>query len=136
MLIDSQCYAVKAGVDQEAAEAAVGTILSVIEQEAGPTTVAQLFKQLPGAAELAKQHTVVPGSGGGLLGTISGAVGGDAGLLLAALAQIEATGLDVAQIRKIGEALLAYIKENANPKLVGQIFDAIPGLRDQFGGSA
>jgi hypothetical protein len=45
----------------------------VIQQEADKNVVAQLFKQLPGAAELAQQHVVTAGSGGGLLGTVSGA---------------------------------------------------------------
>jgi hypothetical protein len=126
----------KASVDKGAAETAVGTILSVIQQEADQTVVAQLFKQLPGAAELAQQHVVTVGSGGGLLGTVSGALGGDAGLLVAALAQIEATGLSIQQIKNIGTALLAYIKENASPGLMKQITDAVPALREQFGHGA
>jgi hypothetical protein len=129
--------AAKANVEPEAAETAVGTILSVIQQEGNSTKVAELFKQLPGASELAQKHAVVVGSGGGLLGTLSGVadkvIGGDAGILVAALAQIEATNLSTQQIKNIGTALLAYIKENANPDLVKQIVDAIPGLRDQFG---
>jgi hypothetical protein len=129
--------AAKANVEPEAAETAVGTILSVIQQEGNASKVAQLFKQLPGAADLAQKHAVVVGSGGGVLGTLSGVadkvLGGDAGILVAAMAQIEATNLSVQQIKNIGTALLAYIKENANPDLVKQIVDAIPGLRDQFG---
>jgi hypothetical protein len=129
--------AVKANVDPEAAETAVGTILSVIQQEGNSTEVAELFKQLPGASELAQKHAVVVGSGGGILGSLSGVadkvIGGDAGILVAALAQIEATNLTTQQIKNIGTALLAYIKENANPDLVKQIVDAIPALRDQFG---
>ena len=79
---------------------------------------------------------MVAGSGGGILGTLGGVadkvVGGDAGILLAALAQIEATNLSVSQIKDIGTALLAYFKENANPELVTQIVEAIPSLRDHF----
>ena len=48
-------------------------------------------------------------------------VGGDAGVLVAALAQIEATNLTMPQLKNIGTALLAYLKENANPELVTQI---------------
>jgi hypothetical protein len=59
-------------------------------------------------------------------------VGGDAGILVAALAQIEATNLTVPQIKNIGTALLAYFKENANPKPVNQIVEAIPSLKDHF----
>ena len=78
--------AAKASVDPAVAETAVGTILSVIQQEGDAGKVAQLFQQLPGAAELAQKHAVVAGSGGGLLGTLSGVadkvVGGGAAFWL------------------------------------------------------
>jgi hypothetical protein len=129
--------AAKAVVDPEAAETAVGTILSVIQQEGNAAKVAQLFNQLPGAADLAQKHAVVVGAGGGLLGTLSGVagkvIGDDAGILVAAMAQIEATNLSVQQIKNISAQLSSPIKENANPDLVKQIVDAIPSLRDQFG---
>jgi hypothetical protein len=41
--------------------------------------------------------------------------------------------LSAQQIKNIGTAFLAYVKENANSDLVKEIVDAIPGLRDQFG---
>ena len=73
--------AAKADVDPSAAETAVGTILFVIQREGNATKVDELFDQLPGAAELAQKHQVVAGSGGGILGTLSGVadkvVGGD-----------------------------------------------------------
>jgi hypothetical protein len=132
--------AAKASVDPAVAETAVGTILSVIQQEGDAAKVGQLFQQLPGAAELAQKHAVVAGSGGGLLGTLSGVadkvIGGDAGILVAALAQLEATNLSAQQIKNIGTAFLAYIKENANSDLVKEIVDAIPGLANQFGHQA
>jgi hypothetical protein len=100
--------AVKANIDPEAAETAVGTILSAIQQEGNPAKVTQLFKQLPGAADLAQKRVVVVGSGGGMLGALSGladkVIGGDAGILVAAMAQIETTNLSVPQIKNIGTA--------------------------------
>ena len=128
--------AAKANVDTGAAETAVGTILFVIQKEGNATKVGQLFRQIPGAADLAQKHAVVVGSGGGILGSLSGVadkvVGGDAGLLVAAFAQLEATNLTVPQIKSIGTALLAYLKENADPRLVTEVVDAIPALRDRF----
>lgn len=61
----------KANIDQAAAETAVGTILSAIQQEGDAAKVADLFNQIPGRADLAKQHPVVVGSGGGLGGALS-----------------------------------------------------------------
>jgi hypothetical protein len=129
--------ATRAKIAPDAAETAVGTILFVIQAEGSATKVDELFQQLPGAADLAQKHAVVAGSGGGILGTLSGVadkvVGGDAGMLVAALAQIEATNLTMPQIKNIGTALLAYFKENADPDLVNQIVEAIPSLREYLG---
>ena len=80
-------------IDPAAAETAVGTVLSVIQQEGNPSKVAQLFSDLPGAADLAQKHAVVSGSGtgvGGALSSLAGKfIGADAGVMVAAMAQIE-----------------------------------------------
>ena len=70
---------------------------------------------------------------GGALSSLAGkVVGADAGIIVAALAQIEETKLSMQQIKNIGSALLSYIKDNADPKLVNAIFDEIPSLCDHF----
>jgi hypothetical protein len=90
---------------------------------------------LPGAAELAQKYPVVPGSGGGIGGALSGlaskVIGADAGVMVAALAQIEQTGLSIQQVKNIGGGLLSYI-EDVNPALAKEIFDKIPSLRDHL----
>jgi hypothetical protein len=54
--------AAKANAEPAAAETTVGTILFVIQKEGNASQVAQLFQQIPGAADLAQKHTVVVGS--------------------------------------------------------------------------
>jgi hypothetical protein len=129
--------ATKAGVDPATAETAIGTILSAIQQEGDATKVGQLFNQIPGAADLAQKHAVVVGSGGGVLGTLSGlassVVGKDAGVMVAAIGQLEETNLTMEQIKKIGTAVLSYLKESANPALAKEVVDSIPSLREHFG---
>jgi hypothetical protein len=126
----------KAGVDTSTAETAVGTILSAIQQEGNSTKVGELFNQIPGAADLAQKHAVVIG-GGGMLGSLSSlagsVVGKDAGVLVAAMGQLEETNLTMEQIKKIGAALLIYLKQGANPALAKEVVDSIPGLREHFG---
>ena len=125
----------RSNIDPAAAETAVGTILSVIQQEANSSTVTQLFDHLPGAADLAQKHPVVAGSGtgmGGALSSLAGKfMGANAGIMVAAMAQIEQTGLSMDQIKHIGGGLLSYIKD-ADPALAKQIGDAVPALRDHF----
>jgi Protein of unknown function VcgC/VcgE (DUF2780) len=125
----------RSNIDPTAAETAVGTILSVIQQEGNPSKVAQLFSDLPGAADLAQKHPVVSGSGGGMGGALSSfagkVIGADAGVMVAALAQIEQTGLTLQQIKNIGGGLVSYL-EDANPALAKEILDRVPSLREHL----
>jgi hypothetical protein len=102
--------------------------LSAIQQEGDAAKVGQLFNQIPGAADLAQKHAVVVGSGGGVLGSLSGlassVVGKDAGVLVAAIGQLEETNLTMDQIKKIGTALLSYLKKSANPALAKEVVDS------------
>jgi hypothetical protein len=120
--------ATKASIDPVTAETAVGTILSAIQQEGDATRVGQLFDEILGAADLAQKHPVVVGAGGGVLGSLSGlasnVVGKDAGVLVAAIGQLEETNLTLEQIRKIGTAVLSYTKENTNPALAKEVVDS------------
>lgn len=122
-------------IDPAAAETAVGTILAVIKQEGNSSKVAQLFNSLPGAADLAQKHPVVVGSGGGVGGALSSLagkyIGADAGVMVAALAQIEQTGLSVQQIKNVGGGLMSYL-EDANPTLAKEILDKVPSLREHL----
>jgi hypothetical protein len=133
--------ATKASIDPASAEDAVGTILSAIQQEGDAAKVSQLLNQIPGAAELAQKHVVTVGSANaGILGSLSGlaskVVGQDAGILVAAIGQLEETDLTLPQIKNIGTALLSYLKENANPALAKEVIDSMPALRDRFGRAA
>jgi hypothetical protein len=125
----------RSGIDPAAAETAVGTILSVIQQEGNPSKVAQLFGDLPGAADLAQRHPVASGSGGGVGGVLSGLagklIGADAGVMVAAVAQIEQTGLTLQQIKNIGGGFVSYL-EDTNPTLAKEILDKLPSLRDHL----
>jgi len=122
-------------IDPAAAETAVGTILAVIKQEGNSSKVAQLFNSLPGPADLAQKHPVVVGSGGGVGGALSSLagkyIGADAGVMVAALAQIEQTGLSVQQIKNVGGGLTSYL-EDANPTLAKEILDKVPSLREHL----
>jgi hypothetical protein len=125
----------RSNIDPEAAETAVGTILSVIQQEANPSSVTQLFDHLPGATALAQKHVVVAGSGTGMGGALSSlavkVIGADAGVMVAAVTQIEQTGLTLEQIKNIGGGLLSYIKD-VDPALAKEISDTVPGLREHL----
>ncbi len=125
----------RSNIDPAAAETAVGTILSVIQQEGNSSKVSELFSDLPGAADLARKYPVVSGSGGGVGGALSSLagkfIGADAGVMVAAATQIEQTGLTLQQIKNIGAGLVSYLKD-ANPTLAKEILDKVPSLREHL----
>ena len=60
---------------------------------------------------------------GSLSGLASSVVGKDAGVLVAAIGQLEETNLTMEQIEKIGTAVLSYLKESANPALAKEVVE-------------
>jgi hypothetical protein len=122
-----------AGIAPQTAETAVGIILNVIAQELDPTQASAIFAKLPGASDLAAAHPVQAG-GGGLLGSIAGAVLGNKGAVaMAGLTQLEGLGLSTAQIANLGQTIKAFITKNGGAGALGQIANAIPGLSHIFG---
>ena len=112
--------ATKAGVDPATAETAIGTILSAIQQEGDATKVGQLFNQIPGAADLAQKHAVVVGSGGGVLGSLSGlassVVGKDAGVLVAAIGQLEKSNPAWSRLKRLARPCSLISKKAPIPR--------------------
>jgi len=125
----------RSNIDPTAAETAVGTILSVIQQEGDQAKVTKLFDRIPGATELAQKHAVVAGSGSGLGGALSSLagkfVGANAGVMVAAVAQIEETGLTLQQAKNVGGGLLSYLND-VDPTLAKEVLDKVPGLREHL----
>ena len=131
----------KTSIDQPTTEKVVGTILSVIQHEVDAATVEPWFAKLPGADQLAQQYDVMraaPASGGGgLLGSLQsalgGILGGKAGALVNGVAQLESTGLSMAQIQQAAATLIQQAKTAAGPQLTSQVLDSVPGLKSQLG---
>ena len=77
------------------------------------------------------------GSGGGLLSSLEGAVGGvlgeKAGALINGIAALKASGLDMAQIQQAGESLIKQAEAAAGPDLTNQVLDQVPSLKGHLG---
>ncbi|WP_434723323.1 hypothetical protein [Mesorhizobium sp. RIZ17] len=132
----------KAGLDEPTTEKVVGTIFSVLEHEAEGTSVSSFFDQIPGADALAQKYDVMAAgatanSGGGLLSSLQGALGGvlgeKAGALINGVAVLKASGLDMAQIQKAGTTLTQQAEAAAGPDLTNQVLDQVPSLRGHLG---
>ena len=131
----------KVDIDPATMEKVVGTILSVLGHEAEGTGADALFDKLPGSRELAAKYDVMaadaPSSGGGLLGSLTSALGGalgeKAGALVRGFSQLQASGLSLEEIQKAGAALIDEAKTAAGPKAVNQALAEVPSLKAQLG---
>ncbi|TIS55156.1 hypothetical protein [Mesorhizobium sp.] len=131
----------KAGLDQAVTEKVVGTIFSVLEHEAEGTSVSGFFARISGADGLAQKYDVMAagaaGSGGGLLssleGVLGGALGEKTGALINGVAVLKASGLDMAQIRQAGTTLIQQAEVAAGPELTNEVLGSVPSLKAHLG---
>ena len=109
----------KTGIDQGAAEKAVGVIFEFLRKEGPPDKVQALIERLPGAEELMESQEGIDASGGGMF-----AMGG----LMGAGTKMMAAGLSMGQVQGVTREVIAYAREQAGDDVIGEIVGAIPGL--------
>jgi hypothetical protein len=129
--------ATRLGLDQAAAENAVGTILSVIDHEAEGTSVDSLFDKIPGARDLAQRYDVMApdpkAGGGGLMDMLGSALGEKAGALLHGISRLKASGLSIEQVEQAGQQFFRQAEAAAGPDLMKEIKDQVPGMASRLG---
>ena len=132
----------KVDIDPTTMEKVVGTIFSVLQHETEGTGAAALFDKLPGSLELAQKYDVMAAGassngGGGLLGSLTSALGGalgeKTGALVNGFSQLQASGLSLDEIQKAGMELIEQARKAAGPKAVDQALAQVPSLKSQLG---
>lgn len=113
------------GLNSTTAEKAVGILLNLVATQGDKTKVEALFKKLPGASELVTAHGGDGAGGGGLMGILAGGLMGGP---LAMITKLQAIGLNVDQIKKVGTLTLEHAKKQAGIKAVREAAANIPGL--------
>jgi hypothetical protein len=107
------------GIDRSAAEKAVGIILDFLVKEGPADKVQPLLAKLPGAETLLAQSASA-GGGGFMDGLMGGVMG--AGM------RMMSAGLSMSEVQDVARAVLAYAREKAGDKAIGEVGAAIPGL--------
>jgi hypothetical protein len=105
------------GIDRSAAERAVGIILDFLVKEGPADKVQPLLAKLPGAETLL---TSSAGGGGFMDGMMGGVMG--AGM------RMMSAGLSMSEAQDVARTALAYAREKAGEKAIGEVGAAIPGL--------
>ncbi|WP_349360027.1 DUF2267 domain-containing protein [Stappia sp.] len=112
-----------AGIGEDTAKQAVSIILNFLNRDGPSDKVQQIIAALPGAEAYLTEES----SGGGLLGSLGGMLGGGMGAM-AALNELTNAGLDMEQVQTVTQELVAVAREHAGDETVDEVVNAIPGL--------
>jgi hypothetical protein len=107
------------GLEQTAAESAVGIIFAFLRKEGPADKVQALLDRMPGAQALMQAQEGADAGGGAMFG-----MGG----IMGAGTKLMAAGLGMGQVQGVTREVIAYAREKAGEDAIGEIVGAIPGL--------
>lgn len=117
----------KIGIEPALAEKALGMMLGFLQREAQDGPVARMIESIPGAAELVAKFNGEGAGGGGLLGSLMGALGG--GGIMGLGQQLMSEGLGMGEISGLARETIAVARQHAGDEVVDQVVASVPGLR-------
>jgi hypothetical protein len=111
------------GVDAELARTSIGHVLAFLYKELPEGPVAEFLEKTPGARAVVDAVSIKDGGAASspLGGLLNGGLMGLAG-------KLNAAGLDMGQIQKLGHEILAHAETLLGKEKVQQIAGSIPGL--------
>ncbi|MBL1256444.1 DUF2267 domain-containing protein [Methylocystis sp. Sn-Cys] len=110
------------GVDAGVARTAIGHVLAFLRKELPDGPVAEFMNQIAGAHQAADEAAASGESAGGLLGGLL------SGGLMGLATKLNALGLDMGQIQKLGHEVFGYAESVLGKEKVREIANSVPGL--------
>ncbi|MDJ0447849.1 MULTISPECIES: DUF2267 domain-containing protein [Methylocystis] len=110
------------GVDAGVARTAIGHVLAFLRKELPDGPVAEFMNQIAGAHQAADEASAGGESAGGLLGGLL------SGGLMGLATKLNALGLDMGQIQKLGHEVFGYAESVLGKEKVREIANSVPGL--------
>ena len=124
------------GLDPQSAQDALGAILGFFQKHAPEGPFGEFLKSIPGAEAVIAANAAAPAAGGGLMGALGGlmgGLGGGAGALMSLASQLSSKGLDMSQMKAVGQELFAYAEQQIGPEKAREMMRAIPGVGQMIG---
>ncbi len=124
------------GIDENVARQAIGLILGFMKKHAPQGPVGDLINAIPGGEEAVEENA---GGGGGLMGALGGMLGGLGGAagsaagMMALAGQLKEKGLDMDQIKTVGQQVFEFGGEQIGPDRMREIAQGIPGVAQMMG---
>ena len=115
------------GVDAQVARQAIGEIFVFLKSEASPDAMQALMDKIPGANDLAAtMGEAETTTGGGLMGALTGLMGG--GGVMGLAGKLMWLGLGMGEMQSIGREVFAYAREKAGEDIVNKVATSTPAL--------
>ncbi len=115
------------GVDAQVARQAIGEIFVFLKSEASPDAMQALMDKIPGANDLAAtMGEAETTTGGGLMGALTGLMGG--GGVMGLAGKLMGLGLGMGEMQSIGREVFAYAREKAGEDIVNKVATSTPAL--------
>jgi len=124
------------GIDENVARQAIGLILGFMKKYAPEGPVGDLLNSIAGGDAAIEESA---GGGGGLMGALGGMLGGLGGAagsaagMMALAGQLKEKGLEVGQIKNIGQQIFEFGGEQIGPDRMREIAAGIPGVAQMMG---
>jgi hypothetical protein len=115
----SQC-----GVSAEQAKKGLGAVLEMFKKEMPAETYSKVEAAVPGAPDMVAQAEQTPESSGGLLSSITGAIGkifGGGGGVQAMVAKLGQLGFSADQLKAFVPKVLEFLKGKVPPDVTKQV---------------
>lgn len=112
------------GIDESTARQAIGLILGFLKKHAPEGAIGDLINSIPGGDEAVEENA----AGGGLMGALGGMLGGGAGGMMAVAGQLQSKGLDMSQMKSVGQEIFKFGEEQIGSDKIKEIAANIPGL--------
>jgi Protein of unknown function VcgC/VcgE (DUF2780) len=121
----------KLGVPESTARDGIKILLRFAQKQIPEADFQKLIARIPGAAELLTESLAAPAAApaSGLFGGLGALLGGQAGAAAQALSELQAAGIEMAQIAPFMQFFVEKAREVAGPETVDMIFKEIPILQ-------
>ena len=111
------------GIDHDQAQAGAAILFKAAKEKLGRAEFQKLLGAVPGIADLVKLAPA--GEGGGLIGELAAALGGNAAMLAGVVAGFSNLGLSVATARKFVPVVLEHLRKHVGADVVTKIETAL-----------
>jgi len=120
-LFDSLCG--QLGIDATQAQSGAAILFKAAEDKLGSDEFQKLLGGVPGLSDLVKQAPA--GGGGGLLGGLASALGGNAAILANVVSGFSKLGLSVDTAKKCVPIVIDFLRKHVSPDVVAKIEAAL-----------